>query len=41
MIVLKNWNSIFNMIIFTIIWGGYIVLGNVLTPLFDSQFTPT
>ena len=41
MMVLKNRNSVFNMCIFIIIWGGYITLGNVLTPLFDSQFTPT
>ena len=39
--ILRNKNSVLNMSIFIIIWGGYITLGNVLTPLFDSQFTPT
>ena len=39
--ILRNKNSVLNMSIFIMVWGGYITLGNVLTPLFDSQFTPT
>ena len=34
--ILSNRDSVLNMSIFIIIWGGYITLGNVLTPLFDS-----
>lgn len=30
----RNRNFLFNMLSFVIVWGSYITLGNVLTPLF-------
>lgn len=35
----KNRNFVFNLVVFSCVWGNYITLGNVLTPLFGPQFT--
>ena len=37
----KNRNFLFNMLTFVIVWGDYITLANVLTPLLGGQFTPS
>ena len=38
---MKNKNYVYNMWVFTFIWGTHNVVGNLLTPLFGKQFSPT
>ena len=39
--LLKDGNWVLNAVTFIINWGSYILLGNVLTPLFKDQYTST
>ena len=38
--LLKNKTFIGNAVIFTIMWGSYTAIGNLLSPLFDDYYTP-
>lgn len=38
--LIKNRNFLYCMLCFTIVWGSYMSLGNVLTPMFSKQFKP-
>ena len=39
--LIKNRNFCYLIISFTIVWGSYVTVGNVLSPLFQKQFTPS
>ena len=36
-----NGTFLLNACVFMILWGDFVAMGNVLTPLFEDQYTPT